>query len=169
MEISDSDRKARKIFGITLSCIFMAIGVFFLTLVYNSIKSGMESAKWPFTEGKIIKSEVVKQEDLHLGSGHTKTTTYSAKIEYEYSVSSQNYRGGSIKFGDEYAVKEEANKYVHKYPLGATVRVYYNPQKADMSVLEPGLKLNVVGVIFALVFICLAVFILVKDKEYIFG
>ena len=65
---------------------------------------------------------------------------YHAQVSYLFSVQGQEYLGEIISLGD-YSTSDPGNaeKVIARYPLGKTVRVYYEPGKPEKSVLEPGL------------------------------
>jgi hypothetical protein len=54
------------------------------------------------------------------------------------------YWGDRVAFSQGTLVnsKENAEKVVQKYPLGAEVKVFYNPSNPAYAVLEPGVGLN---------------------------
>jgi hypothetical protein len=62
-------------------------------------------------------------------------------IEYEYAVEGQKFRSDKVTFshtGESGA--GFAERYVSKYPVGAQVTVYYEPDDPDFSALEPNVK-----------------------------
>jgi hypothetical protein len=62
-------------------------------------------------------------------------------VHYSYQVSGQSYQGMKLAPGPEVGGSGAA-KVVSKYPVGAQVMVFYNPQNPSEAVLErkaPGL------------------------------
>ena len=88
------------------------------------------SADWPVVPGKIVTSEVTSHTDED-------GTTYSADIEYVYTVKGIEHRSDVVVIGGHPYGAQGA---VSRYPLGKTVSVSYDPGKARRAVLEPGVK-----------------------------
>ena len=62
-----------------------------------------------------------------------------ARVIYSYAVGGQPYQGQQIRAGDKFLrvqMMGEAQQTVARYPLGATVTVYYNPTNPAESALE---------------------------------
>ena len=88
------------------------------------------SLDWPVVPGRIVTSEVTS----HTDEG---STTYSADIEYVYSVEGIEYRSNTMVFGGHSYGAQQA---VSLYPLGKTVSVSYDPRKPKRAVLKPGVQ-----------------------------
>ena len=87
---------------------------------------------WPTAEGKIIDSRV--RETLDDGS-----TLYDAYILYEYSVNGVRLRSDVWRLGvGRSSFAGLAKRPVAKYPIGAPVTVYCNPDKPTDAMLETG-------------------------------
>ena len=114
------------------------------------------SSKWPQIEGRIVRAEIDSQSEFTKGSDPR--TRYWPEVEYEYQVADQNYRSDNIRLdgmrsgfhiGDG---KKEAEEVLARYPLGATVRVYYDPDDPQRATLEAGASAtNVPVLLFAIV------------------
>ena len=88
------------------------------------------SVTWPLVTGKIITSQIQSHHDED-------GTTYSADIEYNYTVNGKQFKSDVIVIGGhDYSVGSA----VERYPLGESVRVAYNPVKPHQAVLEPGVE-----------------------------
>ena len=88
------------------------------------------SVTWPLVDGKIITSEV----QSHHGEDGT---TYSADIEYSYTVNEKQFKSDVIVIGGH---DYSAGSAVKRYPLGKSVTVAYNPEKPNQAVLQPGVE-----------------------------
>lgn len=88
------------------------------------------SLDWPVVPGRIVTSEITSHTDED-------GTTYSADIEYVYSVEGGEYRSNTVVFGGH---SYGAHQAVSLYPLGKTVSVSYDPGKPKRAVLEPGVQ-----------------------------
>jgi hypothetical protein len=59
-------------------------------------------------------------------------------IRYRYEVAGQSYQSRFEFPSGTHPLPEFSRSYVEKYPVGASVTVYYNPQQPADSTLEPG-------------------------------
>lgn len=112
---------------------FVAIfgGLFWL------IKRGGDQSKalnqaaqsWASTTGQIVKSRVEVS-----GGDHT---SVSPRIEYTYEVNGVAYQNSMIQAGSPtLIVMRNAYDTVDRYPVGASVTVYYNPASPAQAALE---------------------------------
>jgi hypothetical protein len=84
---------------------------------------------WRSTSGTILMSSV---QTVHGGNSYP-------VIVYQYEVNGQRYQSQTIKAGEQYLnirIAGQAQETVSRYPIGATVTVYYNPDNPAESVLE---------------------------------
>jgi hypothetical protein len=89
------------------------------------------SQVWQMASGRILKSRVEVS-----GGDHTSVSPY---ILYEYEAYGRSYQGEQIKAGDQFMrtySSRSAYDTVERYPVGATVTVYYNPSDPQQSALE---------------------------------
>ncbi len=90
------------------------------------------SQSWPSTTGTIVKSRVEVR-------GGSTTTSVDAKIVYEYEVGGRQYQGEQIRVDDRHRVIQvggQAYEMIDRYPMGASVTVYYNPDDPAEAGLE---------------------------------
>ena len=126
--------KANKITG---GLLFFAVGVVFAYFGYSSYQLGTQSKDWPVAKGSVIQSEI-RESRRTTGSGTNKRTVTELRpeVKYTYNLDGQSYESSRITFG---AInKLDAGKTVARYPKGKQIDVFYNPQKPDQAVLEPG-------------------------------
>jgi hypothetical protein len=120
----------------------LIIGVAFIVgawVAYTNFSKPMaEEAEatesWPTVPGVITSSEI----DQYDSDG---TTMYSAEINYDFTVDDKPYNGNriSINSGNSSTSSiKEVKKDLQKYPVGAAVTVYYDPELPNNAVLEPG-------------------------------
>lgn len=89
-----------------------------------------------------------------------RTVYYHYNIEYEFNVNARYYLSNEITFSGEYSThQEETRGYLSKYPIGKKVKVYYDPQDPNFSVLEPDIYFDAELNMFFLV-IALSVFVI---------
>ncbi|MFN2148626.1 MAG: DUF3592 domain-containing protein [Anaerolineales bacterium] len=121
----------------TAYLIILAIGVIAVAIIGYSILRGQRSRSWPQVTGSVLSSSISTHESTD-DDGST-TTTYGVDLIYRYSVGGQEYQGTRRTFTDvATSSRKRAVKILESYPQGATVMVYYDPQKPSSCVLEPG-------------------------------
>jgi hypothetical protein len=90
------------------------------------------AAKWVEGRARITKSEVTPER--HRFQGEATTVTNKASVKYEFSVGSTLYRGDRISIGER--PSENVGATMKRYPVGAEVPVFYDPDEPVDSVLE---------------------------------
>ncbi len=108
----------------------LLIGIALSISGYCVIVSAIASSSWPKVQGQIIASDIKRR---HSDRGRV---IHTAKVFYKYSVNATKYSSNKISFG-EY---NHAGRIVNLYRKGKTVWVYYNPEKPQIAVLEPGIS-----------------------------
>ena len=111
--------------------IFGGIG-WFINKKSKEAKTLRAAAKnWASTPGKVITSRV------EVSGGEY--TSVSPFIVYQYNVYDREYSNSQIRAGDahmsSYSSRDSYNM-VDKYPVGAEVTVYYDPENPQQSALE---------------------------------
>ena len=87
---------------------------------------------WSSTMGTVLSSSV---QTRPTGRSHS---TFPVVV-YQYEVNGKTYQSQTIKAGDQFMnirVIGEAQATVARYPIGASVMVYYNPENPAESALE---------------------------------
>lgn len=111
--------------------IFASIAGLFLSIyATNNSINAFKSKNWPTTEGTIISSEVGRE------------SRYVPKVKYIYMVDSTEFVSEMIRLTrpGQYKSKDDAAMVAAKYPVDSKVKVYYNPNKLDEAILDPGIK-----------------------------
>jgi hypothetical protein len=92
------------------------------------------SLSWPSAEGSITSSAVQSHWDQS-----QQRNTYSAAIQYVYRIEDVDYRSSRVAWGGRASSTDDrpARELAGRYPVGAAVRVHYNPDKRSEAVLEP--------------------------------
>jgi Protein of unknown function (DUF3592) len=118
--------------GLFLCCLTALIGLAIMAYGIHLVVKSCRARFWPVALGKILDSRV--REVLDDGA-----TVYEAYIFYEYSVNGVNLRSNIWRLGvGSSSFAGFAKRAVAKYPLGAPVMVYYNPEKPTDAMLETG-------------------------------
>ncbi len=94
---------------------------------WSIIVKGRKTRRWPMVEGVIEQSALVADADDLL-----------PHILYSYTVAGQAYRRELEFPGGISPAPEFAASYAGKFPVGAKVRVYYDPEQPERATLEPG-------------------------------
>lgn len=87
---------------------------------------GLASVNWPGTDGTITVSRVDDSDNENL----------RPDIVYTYTVSGKERRGTRIAYSGYSVSRSNIEAMVAKYPAQSPVKVYYNPQAPEQSVLE---------------------------------
>lgn len=95
----------------------------------------MVATEWQSVGGAILKSELIVDKLTY----PEQYTPYYPKILYTYQVDGKEYSCDNIVFGGVTSGKHSKmyERYVERYPIGSSVRVYYNPKEPENAVLEP--------------------------------
>jgi hypothetical protein len=117
----------------------------FAGLAYNLLRlhRQMEASKvWIKSDGNIVASEA----KIPLSHTSDDQDDVDAFIRYRYLVGGQMHESGCIKFGGQPMMSRAfADALVAKYPVGASVDVYYDPHDPKNAVLQPRKRDNLVA------------------------
>jgi hypothetical protein len=96
----------------------------------------MSSREWASTTGMIVRGHVASQRDEE--DNKQTRIVYRPVVSYTYFVKGEQYVSDRIHFGPPRRLKDRAagEKELAAYPEGATVTVYYNPEKPSDAVLK---------------------------------
>jgi Protein of unknown function (DUF3592) len=123
------------------------LGLILGAAVYKTLQV-RAAREWPSAAGKVVvsKAEVrkVKVIDGDREEGHRFEERNFADIVYEYSVAGGKLRNNRVSIGEDLGNFEVA-EIIAKYPVGAVVTVYYNPQHPNQAVLERDLPKGLWG------------------------
>jgi len=160
--------------------LFAAVGVTVLVFGIGQVNKARASADWPSVEGVVKFSEVRSETRTRTDSSSSRRkrngnggvtvnigtdsdrdtrteTTHIADIGYAYTVGDAPFNGTRVSFGSNGSSSwASVQDIVDRYPVGKTVKVFYNPDKPSDSVLEPGMSggayfLPAFGGVFALI------------------
>ena len=114
---------------------FIIVGGFILFFGVRNMIHARASTLWPTVSGVVRESSVESQ------FGSKGSTTYNARVWYEYNVDQIKHSGNRIAYGDDdTSDPAHAQNIVNRYPPGMGVTVHYLSSNPDESVLEPGIK-----------------------------
>jgi len=123
------------------------IGLGLFSLGTRNLWRAFASYSWPTSPATVVESftEVAADNRRTESQGDTRSTTYAAKIKFQYEVrgriysTDQIYIGQTVGSGDS----SEAELRRFRYPLGAKVPVCYNPSDPSIASVHPGFQAEV--------------------------
>lgn len=121
----------------TMKKISYALGLL-AALVFSwlQIQEINNSRSWPAVEGTIVTSGISQSIDTNKSG--SRSTKYDIYVHYDYVVDGMPYSGNRIAIrGTRYSSHSSAQSELQRYPVGRVVKVYYNPQDPEKSVLKP--------------------------------
>ena len=108
--------------------VLFLLNAIFLGVIFFMRRKMAVVSQWPSTMGNVVASRVEHR------SSSDGSTDYPV-IQYSYQVGGQSYQGMKLAPGPEVG-GTGARKVVGRYPAGAQVMVFYNPQNPSDAVLE---------------------------------
>jgi hypothetical protein len=109
--------------------VFVILNVIFLAIIFFMRRRMAAVSQWPSTMGTVNTSYLERRSSSEGGY-----TNYPV-VQYSYQVGGQAYQGMKIAPGPEVG-GTGAGKVVARYPSGAQVMIFYNPQNPSDAVLE---------------------------------
>ncbi len=113
--------------GIIVFVLFI-LNAIFLAVIYFMRKKMAEVSQWPSTMGTVVMSTIDRRST---SDGYTDYPV----VQYSYQVNGQAYQNTKLAPGPVVG-GSGARGVVAKYPAGAQVMVFYNPQNPSDAVLE---------------------------------
>ncbi len=135
---------------VLVSIFFVMLLALITTLVLSSTKKQVYAHDhFEPVPAQVVESHVRSQYHGNQGSyrgnrsstvtigNNSRDTTYSADITYRYAVDGQSYTSSRYWYaGGGSGSQSDAQNTVNRYPAGAQVTAYYNPDKPDQAVLD---------------------------------
>ena len=113
-----------------IGCTAVILNLIFLGIIFNTQRKMNAVKTWPSAMGTVTTSYLE-----HRRSSNNKGSVNYPVVQYSYQVGGQRYEGSKIAPGMEVG-GTGAGKVVERYPAGAQVMVFYNPQNPSDAVLE---------------------------------
>lgn len=114
---------------VIISCVFVILNVIFLAIIIFTQRRMNAVQSWASAMGTVSASYLERR-----SSGDSGTVNYPV-VQYSYQVGGQMYQGAKIAPGMEVG-GTGAGKVVNRYPEGAQVMVFYDPNNPSDAVLE---------------------------------
>jgi hypothetical protein len=109
--------------------VFLILNAIFGVIIFFTQRKMKEVSQWPSTLGVVDASYLERRSSSEGGS-----TNYPV-VQYSYQIAGQRYQSTKLAPGMEVG-GTGAGKVVERYPAGAQVMVFYNPQNPAEAVLE---------------------------------
>jgi len=123
-------RRARKIAAVLI--LGMAIGL--IQDRVRLLQAGQHSLQWPTVIGEVIDADVSQIAGTQTGAG------WMVRVRYAYEVDDIEFQGDRMTFSRRIGgrTRIQADDELVQYVPGGAVLVYYDPERPQRSVLEPG-------------------------------
>jgi len=96
------------------------------------------SPQWPSVDGVMLTAQP-RSMNANPAEPEASQHDWVAEVRYAYTVDGKAYTGDRLQaFGRRYMTRDEVLKELAPFPVGATVKVYHDPAKPEVSVLIPG-------------------------------
>ncbi len=112
-----------------IGCIFLVFNGIFLIIILSARRKMNAIQGWSSTMGTVVASYLERRR-----SGNNSSANYPV-VQYSFQVGGQMYQGMKIAPGMEVG-GTGAGRVVEKYPAGAQVMVFYDPNDPSDAVLE---------------------------------
>ena len=109
--------------------VLLILNTIFLAIIYFMRRKMAAVSQWPSTMGTVVMSRIEQRSSSEGGY-----TDYPV-VQYSYQVGGQAFQSLKLAPGPEVG-GTGARKVVARYPAGAQVMVFYNPQNPSEAVLE---------------------------------
>lgn len=112
--------------------ILIGLGIFLYQRSRKSTAARLEAQAWPSTHGTVLTSAL---QVVRTGRSRSEIPV----VVYQYEVRGEVFQNQTIRAGDRFLnvrVAGQAKATVARYPVGASVTVYYNPANPAESALE---------------------------------
>ena len=112
-----------------IAFVLVILNAIFLTILFFMRRRMATVSQWPSTMGTVLMSRIEQRSSSEGGY-----TDYPV-VQYSYQINGQAYQNAKLAPGPEVG-GSGAGKIVARYPAGAQVMVFYNPQNFSDTVLE---------------------------------
>jgi len=129
--LEQSKRKSWIIIIVSFCGTLFIFDVILLGIIFFTRRKVAQASAWPSTMGTVTLSTIEVRRSSEGSSSYP-------VVHYAYQVMGQPYQGHKVMPGPEVG-GTGAHKVVARYPIGAQVMVYYNPQNPSEALLERGM------------------------------
>jgi hypothetical protein len=115
--------------------VIVVIGASLFLPARSARKRDQMHQSWPTAKGTITSAEVVQPQAVAAAPSKS-ASQFDASVKYEFRAGGQLHFGATVSYPRYLYRKEEAERIVSRYPTGAAVTVYYNPEDIRECYLE---------------------------------
>lgn len=139
------------LFGVLIFLLLFGSGTFMVIRGLGNRKKGAASTTWPTANG-VITHAWVERETSEDEDGFT-STSYTPKWQYQFKLGGNTYNSEKISYSATtgYGRQAKAQEKLNQFPLNNQVKVYYDPNEPTESVLIPGTKGTMSGIIIGVI------------------
>lgn len=113
--------------------LLLVLGLLLISTGVNKLRLNQQSVSWPVVTGTVLHASITSD----LDEDHE--MRYRPIVRYEYTIGNKSHTNDNIGFrSGDYRDEEEAQQVIAPYIKGKPVSVYYQSDKPDRSVLQPG-------------------------------
>jgi hypothetical protein len=115
----------------------LVAGLVIYVVVQQAREMG-DAREWPTTEGVITTSRIASSHQTSTEKGWRENRyEYEVQVQYSYNVDGVSYSSNRLRIRpSKYSSESTARRELKEYPPGQRVRVYYNPQEPERSLLK---------------------------------
>lgn len=113
--------------------IFLPMVVLFALIVTAKMLEVRKAAQWPSAMGKVTRSSVEAHHSK--GTSDTVQVRNMPVVTYEFTANGRKWTGDRISIGED-SGGANTQATLQRYPVGAMVKVYYDPKNPKDCVLE---------------------------------
>jgi hypothetical protein len=114
----------------SIGFVILILNAIFLGIIFSTRRKMTAVTQWPSTLGTVLMSTLERRRSAN-NNGYTNYPV----VQYSYQVGGQAYQSTKLAPGPEVGGSGAGNV-VARYPAGAQVMVFYNPQNPSEAVLE---------------------------------
>lgn len=117
---------------ILIGLVIVGVGGYVYVDEGAALDSGVE------VDATVVGSDV--EQRIRYDADGDRRTVYYPRVTYEYSVDGETYRSSNLRagLGRESMLESNARRTVERYPVGAQVTAYYDPENPSRAFLVAG-------------------------------
>jgi hypothetical protein len=112
---------------------FLAVGLALSGWYMRERRRARKAELWPTASAEILSSDIVGTRNRKGGE------TFSPRVTYRYDVAGITHESDRVQFGGDVSMSNIgwAQGIVERFPKGARVEAYYDPDNPAFAVLDP--------------------------------
>jgi hypothetical protein len=123
--------------------VFLLLGAFIFCIGARNVWRARASRHWPSSPGTVVTSDTTSSVTKDSRT-RASSKIYSANLLFRFQVNGRNYITDTLHFGQTLGSGDSSDAELRhiRYPLGAAVTVWYNPNDPTIAAVEPGFDLD---------------------------